>query len=281
MIQPVFLTLPNGRERIYFWAHGSEGICRYLAADSDDKINYTVRDFHHPCLYHPNDRAATEHLLKRARLDLYFRKGRPKASPDEPEANEHLLANDATNVYILPDGSFELYSAVVIPIDRQHRGFAPNDPSAGLFRVIQRRTSADGINWSHEQRILEPDLQDPADLQFYYLAVTHSPLGRIGTLGYYQADSGKVDIEFCFSQDGITWHRPCRGAGIKPAPGIISMYAPHAMVEKNGLYHLFHTSYNFSHHGKLGPNSGEHKKSYIAASTINTEAFKQPFAIVS
>ncbi len=55
-VQPVHIALPEGRHRLYFWAHGP-GVARYLAAESEDGRRYRVLDPHRPCLYHPSDRA--------------------------------------------------------------------------------------------------------------------------------------------------------------------------------------------------------------------------------
>lgn len=276
LVQPVYIAMPGGTERIYFWAHAADGICRYLVAESDDGTNFLANNIHRPCLYHPNDRAVTSTTLKNRSLTIYCHDGRKNPLPDEPEAPADMLANDATNVYLLPDGTFELYSAEVIPVGENDRGYVAHAPCAGLLRIIQRRTSSDGIDWSPGRHIMKPDLNDPEDLQFYYLSVTHTPRGRIGTLGYYRVGSGVMEMEFCFSKNGSDWRRPCRGAGIRRRPGIESIYAPHSMIEKNGQYYLFHTSYNYTHHGALGRHSGIEKKSMVAVSTIEAEAF-EPF----
>lgn len=275
LVQPVHISLPNGNERIYFWAHAREGICRYLTAESEDGINFHVRDIAHPCLYHPNDRAVCVNSLNTAKLTIYCHDQRKTRPAHEPEAHVNMLCNDATTVYLLPDGIFELYTVELIPVDKNHRAYAPNDPSAGLLRVIQRRTSIDGINWSPGEVVLKPDENDPDDLQFYYLSVTHTSAGRIGTLGYYRAAEGTMDIEFCFSRDGISWERPCRGSGIRREKGIECIYAPHSMIKKDDKYFLFHTSYNYTHHGVLGKDSGSSKISKIAFSTIDSE-FLEP-----
>jgi hypothetical protein len=273
LIQPVYILLPDGKGRIYFWAHAREGICRYLTADSEDGINFYVNDIYNPCLYHPNDRAVSVNSLNTARLTIYCHDKRKTRPVHEPEARTSMLSNDATNVYLLPDGTFELYTVELLPVDKNHRAYAPNDPSAGLLRVIQRRTSFDGINWSSGKIVLKPDDNDPDDLQFYYLSVTHTPKRRIGMLGYYKAGKGTMDIEFCFSEDGISWERPCRGTGIQREKGTECIYAPNSMIKKNDKYFLFHTSYNFTHHGVLSRETKDGKKSKIAFSTIEAGLF--------
>ena len=273
LIQPVYIPLPDGKERIYFWTHAEEGICRYLTADSEDGINFYVNNIYAPCLYHPNDRAVCVNSLNTAKLTVYCHDKRKASPAGEPKASLNMLSNDATNVYLLPDGTFELYTVELLPVDKNHRAYVDNDPSAGLLRVIQRRTSIDGLNWSPGEIVLEPDDKDPDDLQFYYLSVTHTPEGRIGMLGYYRVWEGTMDIEFCFSKDGICWERPCRGAGIQRKKGIECIYAPHSMIKKDNKYFLFHTSYNFTHHGVLSKEAKGRKKSEIAFSTIEKNCF--------
>ena len=261
LIQPVYIPLSGGKSRIYFWAHAREGICRYFAADSTDGINYYVGDTSHPCLYHPNDRAVTDTNLKHMKLTMYCHDGRAPLPDGESPAPLNLLSNDATNVYRLPDGSFEMFTVEVLPTDRE----------AGLLRVIQRRTSTDGLNWSDGKIILRPDAEDPDDLQFYYLAVTHMPQGRIGMLGYYRTDTETVDLEFCFSRDGISWQRPFRGAWIerKPEEGCIS--GSHAMIARGKDFFLFLSVYNHLHNGKLVELGATEQKSKIIACSITAE----------
>lgn len=270
LIQPVYLKLADGRERLYFWAHGSEGICRYLAADSSDGINYIVEDWHRPTLYHPNDRAISRQSLKHKELTIYCNAAHQEQDPNEPEASENMLMNDATNVYRMPCGSFELYSADVIELPKDAPEPRQKDP---VIRTIQRRTSADGIHWSPPQRILIRDEQDPFDLQFYYLSMTCSPNGRIGILGHYRSDPGTMDIEFCFSQDGIHWDRD-RKPGFPRIKGMESVYAPHDMIQVDDQYYLFYTGYNHTHHGIVNPGTPpDMPSSWIGLATIPTAAF--------
>ncbi|MDD5597076.1 MAG: hypothetical protein PHV82_03975 [Victivallaceae bacterium] len=268
LIQPVYILLPDGKERIYFWAHAEEGICRYLLAESRDGINFYVKDVHHPCLYHPSDRAVSVSSLNTAKLTRYYPR-RVKRPENEPEAPKNMLSNDATNVYLLADGTFELYTVELLSINKNHRAYVSHDPSAGVFRVIQRRTSIDGIHWSSGEIILKPDENDPDDLQFYYLSVTHTPIGRIGLLGYYLVEKGTMDIEICFSRNGISWERPCRGAGIQREKGIEGISAPHSLIKRDNKYFLFYTSCNFTHHEAVINETEKNKFTMIGVSTID------------
>jgi hypothetical protein len=249
--QGIHIHMRNGKHRIYFWAHGS-GILRYLAADSDDGRRYRVVNPHRPVLYHPNDRAAQgiptpdSVMLKREK-----NKDRPA---NEPLAPGRLISNDATTVYQLPDGTFELYSVALVPVLKNDPAYMPHDNIPGLLRVIDRYTSADGLNFGTRQRVIQRDAKDPVDQQFYYLAVTNTPLGRIGMLGHYRCQAQTMDLEWCFSRDGVKWERPRREAwlprGEPPSPDSYGIYANHQLVEHGGQWHLFYSAVNSAHNGK-------------------------------
>ena len=249
-VQGVTLRLRDGRSRLYFWAHGP-GIVRYLAADSTDGRRFAVVNALAPCLYHPGDRAGGGEAAVAAGLARWAKK-QAATVPGEPSAPPALISNDATNVYQLPDGSFELYTVALVSVARDDPRYAANDNIPGLIRVIDRFTSADGLNWGNRQRVIFPDAQDPVDLQFYYLSVTHTERGRVGLLGHYRLGAQTLDIEPCFSSDGLTWQRPLRQAWIpRDAPGTTAasylLHAPHALVRHDGLWHLFYTGGNFAH----------------------------------
>ncbi len=251
VVQPVHLNLPDGRERLYFWAHtATNDVKRYLAADSDDGINFPVQDWRRPVLYHPGDRAVPLEMLKQLGLWLYVRPAECPLDPGEPRATADMLMNDATNVYVLPDGTFELYSAEVM--------MCPDGPEPHqkdpVLRFIQRRTSDDGLHWSPPQRILIRDEQDSYDLQFYYLAVTFAARGRLGILGHYRSDPGTADLEFCTSRDGIHWQRQ-RLPGFPREKGVDGIYAPHDLVRDGDDYYLFYTADSYNHHGVPNPDA--------------------------
>lgn len=256
-VQAVALRLKDGRTRLYFWAHG-QGIVRYLAADSTDGRAFRVVNALTPCLYHLADRAVDGKACVEAGVGRASKKAAPVAG--EPLAPAALISNDATNVYQLPDGSFEMYSVALMQVGKDDPRYAANDNIPGLVRVMDRYTSADGLQWGGRQRVLVPDDKDPKDLQFYYLSVTHTERGRIGLLGHYRLGAQTMDMEVCFSEDGITWQRPQRKPWIpRDAPGATvasyMLHAPHAMVRRDGLWHLFYTGGNFAHnhrdeHGK-------------------------------
>lgn len=249
-VQVVTLRLLDGRTRLYFWAHG-EGIVRYLAADSEDGRAFRVMNAATPCIYHPADRCVDGSVAMELGLKR-FAKRKAAPGPGESLAESRLISNDATNVYQLPDGSFEMYTVGLIQVEKDDPRHAPQDNIAGLVRVIDRYASKDGLNWADRRRVIVPDGDDPDDLQFYYLSVTHTERGRVGLLGHYRLGAQAIDIEACFSSDGIVWERPLRQAWVsrdEPEATAASylLHAPHSMVRRDDRWHLFYTGGNFAH----------------------------------
>ena len=250
-VQAVHVRLRDGRHRLYFWAHGPQ-IARYLAADSDDGCRYRVIDPLRPVLYHPNDRAAfgvpsPDGVLYRAEKSA----GR---QAHEPLAESRLISNDATNVYQLPDGTFEMYSVALLRVPKTDPAYIAEDNAPGLLRVIDRYTSEDGLHFENRRRVIQRDASDPADQQFYYLSATHTPKGIIGMLGHYRCRAQTMDLEWCFSRDGMDWQRLARTAwlprGEPPAADCYGIYAGSQLVQHGGRWHLFYTGVNSSHNGR-------------------------------
>ena len=250
-VQGIHIRLRNGKHRLYFWAHGPQ-ILRYLAAESDDGRRYRVLDPLRPVLYHPSDRAAWG--VTSPDSLLVHREPNPARPAEEPAAASRLISNDATNVYQLPDGSFELYSVGLIRVPKDDPAYMAHDNAPGLLRVIDRYTSADGLHFETRRRVIRRDAQDPVDQQFYYLSVTHTAQGRIGLLGHYRCQAQTMDLEWCFSRDGIEWQRPQRRAwlarGNPPEPDCYGIYANNQLVQHEGKWHLFYTGVNSAHNGK-------------------------------
>jgi hypothetical protein len=264
--QVVHIALRNGKHRIYFWAHGPQ-ILRYLAADSDDGRRYRVVNPLQPVLYHPNDRAA-QGVPSPDGVMLRKIKN-PDRPPAEPFAPARLISNDATTVYQLPDGSFEMYSVALIPVPKHDPAYMPHDNAPGLLRMIDRYTSADGLHFDTRTRIIQRDEQDPVDQQFYYLSVTRTPRGYVGMLGHYRCQAQTMDLEWCYSPDGVMWQRPFRQAwlprGAPPDVDSYGIYANHQLVHHDGRWHLFYTGVNTAHNGK--DSHGKRQQAILHATT--------------
>ena len=172
VIQPQVVRLADGRWRMYFWLHSHDrGMIRYLAADSDDGLHFKVVNLQRPCLFHPSDREVGQ---------AGWAAGLTSADPTDKFADQRtyeflaakrLRSNDATFVYRHPDtGRFEMYSVWLMP-NKGPGTYVPFDNAPGVSRVLHRRTSADGLDWSGPDLILVPDEDDPRHMQFYHLAV--------------------------------------------------------------------------------------------------------------
>jgi hypothetical protein len=268
-VQVIHLHLRDGRHRLYFWAHGPR-VVRYLAAESTDGRQYRVLDPLRPVLYHPSDRAAWG-VTSPDGLLVHAEQSNERPA-DEPLAASRLLSNDATNVYQLPDGTFEIYSVGLIRVPKTDSAYVAHDNAPGLVRVIDRYTSADGLHLETRQRIIARDAKDPADQQFYYLSVTPTSPGRVGMLGHYRCQAQTMDLEWCFSRDGAHWERPLRRAWIEraepPAPDCYGIYAGNQLVQHNGRWHLFYTGVNSAHNGKHSYGKPRQLVMYATADSI-------------
>lgn len=265
-VAPTHLRLNSGKHRLYFWIHASP-VVRYLAADSDDGRRYRVVDPLRPCLYHPSDRAIDGKTAAAAGFSRVAGK-RAERPAGEPSARPERIANDATTVYQLPDGTFEMYSVGLEEISPSHPRYVKEDNAAGWLRVIDRYTSEDGLEWTDRRRVIVPDSRDPIDQQFYYLSVTYTDRGRIGMLGSYRVREQIVDLDACYSPDGLTWDRSARAPwlvrGNPGEPDSLSIYAGHNIVEHAGRWHLFYTGVNYTHNYRRS--HGQQRSSVMHAS---------------
>lgn len=245
------LPLRGGRHRIYFWAHGP-GVLRFLAAESDDGRRYRVLNPLRAVLYHPSDRAAWG-VASPDGFMIHQTANRERPA-DEPRALTRQISNDATNIYQLPDGTFEMFSVALVQVPKSDPAYMLHDNAPGLLRVIDRYASADGLNFETRQRVIQRDASDPVDQQFYYLAQTLTPKGRVGMLGHYRCDAQTMDLEWCCSRDGVQWDRPQRKAwlprGEPPAADCYGIYGNNRLVQHGGKWHLFYTGVNSAHNGK-------------------------------
>jgi hypothetical protein len=260
-VQPVHLKLKDGRDRLYFWAHApKQKIVRLLAADSDNGRQYRVIDPYKPCLYHFQDRAVEFVGVTPAGLKLTEKSDKVKKLFPRPDyeipAPPELICNDSTSMYQLNDGSFEIFVASLISLEKGDPRWASNDNLAGYIRVIDRLVSKDGLNWDGRQNVIKPDPElDPVDQQFYYLNVTYTSKGRVGMLGHYRVKDQTMDVEWCFSSDGVNWVRPYRNLpwierGWPGEPDSYGIYPGSSMVFDQDKWWLFYTGCNYIHNRK-------------------------------
>lgn len=232
--QPQVLCMPDGRWRMYFWKH-RDGHVRYLVAESDDGLVWTVLNVEAPALYHPADKMVRVPWTKGLSPNDDAAWNTAEGIPASLHARA-LQTNDAVFVYYnAAMARYECYSVWLTPAVPDRRVEVDNAP--GIHRTIQRRFSRDGLAWSSPELILMPDHRDPWDLQFYHLAVQWHEDWMIGSLGHYRVEEGQqtMDLELTFSRDGRTWHRPLRGGFIPRDPDArdaMGIYPPNAWVDR-------------------------------------------------
>ena len=249
--QVIHHQLPNGDHRIWFWTHSpAEGIVRFLAADSVDNIVYNVVNPHKPCLWHYADRAVEDKLPELGGLVYNSHWGeRPEY---EPAALPELVCNDATTLYLLPDGTFEIYSAVLCSCPEGSPEYIPWDNAPGKRRYIKRWISKDGLNFTPTGTVLTFDSDDPPYLQFYYLAIRHCTNNkRQGFIGRYNVLEQTMDIEFCTSEDGVNFQRSAREPFFKRSPLELGLYTSNnPLVRYDNRDYCFYSSTNGLHNHK-------------------------------
>ena len=217
-VGPCQLRLAEDHWRMYFW--GCENQTRLwscLVAESKDGLHWKVINDGKGVLYHPPVKEAGPLLCDLAE--------KLRKDPEEYERTEglrlkRLQANDSCTFYYNEKGGFETFNVYLFQqkpewgrdVDLGHKGIC-------WLRVIVRRTSADGIDWSDPEFLVWPDEKDPWDMQFYNMPVSNYAGWRIGILGHYRTERGQ---DFCFqelafSRDGHKWSRPLRGAWFYPA----------------------------------------------------------------
>ena len=207
---PNIVPMRDGRLRMYFWKH-REGHLRYLVAKSDDGLRWRVLDVDKPALYHPADGGLWE-LAEGLAPEKAVKVVLPK---EEVLRRKRLWSNDSTHIHYNAElDRYECYSVWLHPAIPDRRVDVDNAP--GIHRLIHRRLSEDGLNWSDAELIIMPDERDPWDLQFYFLSVLRLEDWMIGRLGYYRVADGMqtMDTDLCFSRDGRNWQRPVRGGWI-------------------------------------------------------------------
>jgi len=132
----------------------------------------------------------------------------------------------------------------------------PDDNLANLRRVIEFRTSTDGLNWErispsflNGADFWEPDELDHPDMEFYRIA-TFPVQGRYAMLLLdYKADPNtpgehsrvRLNTEWAISNDGLNWQRPFRDSNFEQLTGWTPVQGP--LATENGFL--------FNHHGSF------------------------------
>ncbi len=61
--------------------------------------------------------------------------------------------------------------------------------------------------WIGPAQILQPDAEDPADLQFYFMTPYHTPTGYGALVSTHHTGDQTMDLQLMFSRDGWSWER--------------------------------------------------------------------------
>ena len=123
---------------------------------------------------------------------------------------------DGAFIYRDPDGGYLAYHKISEPM--HPGGLAPYDVGSPRRRIIVRRTSEDGLEFSPHEVVLAPDWRDPQDLQFMELTSTPVEGGYLGIATCYHPLTQTIDLQFAGSADGRHWRRPARLPCLPLAP---------------------------------------------------------------
>lgn len=226
--------------RLFGWIFDtSRKLIRFACFDGYDGIHWNCRNFSNPGLLHPSD--------GEARNSKYF-------------------ANDVTAVYRLPGNGFELYGVWLAGNPKGGVRFAAADNHCGNFRIIQRRVSSDGINWSEPELLLTPNSDDPPQIQNYYLNITHLENFQVGMVGRYDTVRQVIEPELIISRDGIAWERPCPYSWLRlddegEDAGLI--HTGQQMVDLGDRFRLYYSVSRFRHNNRqLGDQVPRHRGIY-------------------
>jgi hypothetical protein len=191
---------------------------------------------------------------------------------DEPIITNH---NDAMSMIAAKPGCEEPLGGGKQFIYQQTWGYNPELPDdRDNLKTMCRRISIwlgreFESDWVGPITVLEPDAEDPADLQFYWLTPFHTASGYGGLLWHHHTGDQTMDIELVTSPDGWLWERSVDrslllelGGQGRFDCGMVSAKAP--PVEWRGKALIFYNGRNTVHDGKFcysadeagGPKSG-------------------------
>ena len=159
----------------------------------------------------------------------------------------------------IDDGGYTLYQKVGEVLNPG--GQVPYDCFPWGRRVLARRTSPNGSDWSPLEVIIQPDWRDAQDLQFMELVPHRVQGGLLGLLTSYNLREQTVDFQFAGSADGRIWSRPCR----QPTLGVSSLgdygggmlWPTHEFIEHEGRLYMYYAGLEGLHGDTtfgVGPN---------------------------
>jgi hypothetical protein len=246
----------SGKWVMYAWLFYS-GMIRYIRLESVDGINWIPLNVNNPCLYHPNDIDAGGDMGGAGLTPGSYYTGKKNSiSEKDLYSIKSKMSNDSTCTYYDEEKDcFELYSVWLADNPPSSIHHVPYDNAPDIRRIIQRRTSSDGFNWSSPEIIITPDENDPDAMQFYYMNITMYENWKIGMLGRYPCIEQIIEPEICFSRDGIVWERPYRKAWLERSGFDVNVkliHTSHHFVDFGDHWKVFYNSSYFKHDDFLG-----------------------------
>jgi len=150
---------------------------------------------------------------------------------------------DGIFIYRQTDGSYVAYHKTLIA--SIPGGIIPFELGPGGCRILMRRTSLDGVQWSRPELAILPDWRDPGDTQFMELSVTEVSGGYVGLLTVYRAANQTLELQFAASRDGRYWWRPDRRPCVTVPPlgdyGGGMMWGTHHMISEDDHWHYYYS----------------------------------------
>ena len=172
----------------------------------------------------------------------YFRYKSRDGRKWEPWEVVNLETSDSGWISQLADGSYVAYHKAVLPA--LPGGLFPYDIAAGVCRIMVRRTSKDGTNWSAYEPVVTPDWRDPQDTQFMELTPLVQRGGMVGLVTVYHTLNQTIDVQFAGTRDGRNWWRPDRRASVPlKALGDLGggmIWPMHPLIQHEGRIYLYY-----------------------------------------
>ena len=155
----------------------------------------------------------------------------------------NLATSDSGWITQVDDGSYVAYHKAVIPCTPG--SLVPYDIAAGALRIMVRRTSPDGTNWSQYEPVITPDWLDAHDTQFMELTPLTQRGGTVGLVTVYHVLNQTIDVQFAASRDGKNWWRPDRRACL-PLKSLGDLgggmiWPMHPLIQHQGRIYLYYS----------------------------------------
>ena len=144
--------------------------------------------------------------------------------------------NDAFSAIYDPRArKYRCYQAVLRPYHFAYPdSIGANDPR-GQRRVLAIRSSDDGVHWTRLENFIEPDADDPPELEFYMFTVFPYRGRFVGLMRNYARSplmigehGPHISYEWWVSHDGVRWQRPAREMHV----GVFTTCTPFVVADR-------------------------------------------------